>query len=173
MSNCTQRICLIAALLPAILMTGRGAPAAEKNVPLCRCNELDARSPEWQLYLRAKDPATWRVIEGGSWALLTINRPAGKFALEAQGLSPHREYALVHVTQQDRAGEVLCRAKADAQGLLRCSGAGNAWSEKYWLVLSEDLRGNPADFPPGGSAALKNWRPASYLFESEQLLPRP
>jgi hypothetical protein len=151
-----------------ILFISAGVRGQEKIIP-CLCNELDKKVQDWRLYLYAKDPLTWQVINGGAWAELNINRPSGKFTLEAHGLQPKTEYALIRYAGQTRTGQVLSRVFTDHRGNFRSSGVWPEWSGKLWVVLGKDLQENPRDFKPGMRVLLKDWHPKQYLFESEIL----
>ena len=139
--------------------------------PACFCNELNSSSSDWRLYLVAKDPATWRVLESGAWGELTIHRPAGRVAFTGHGLRPTTDYALVRRAGQgpSPSGNVLVCGKSDNRGELRITGVWSVWSGKFWLVLGEDLQGRCADSTPESPATLKAWHPAAYLFETETL----
>jgi len=145
-----------------------GVKAEDKTIP-CLCNELDKQASDWRLYLYAKDPVTWQVINGGGAAELNINRPSGKFAIEAHGLLPKTEYALVRSAGQSQSGQVLVRSVTDNLGNFKSSGIWHEWTNKFWVVLGKDLQGNARDFKPGMRDTLKGWNPKQYLFESEIL----
>ena len=158
----------ILALIFLILCTCAGVKAEDQTIP-CLCNELDKKSPDWRLYLYAKNPMTWQVIKGGAWAELNINRPSGRFTIEAGGLLAKTEYALVRSAGQAQGGQVLARIVTDGRGKFRSSGIWREWTDKFWVVLGKDLQGNAQDFKPGMRDTLKDWHPKQYLFESEVL----
>ena len=156
-------------MILAILFTSSAVKSEDAAMP-CLCNELEIKSPDWRLYLYAKDPATWQVINGGAWGELNINHPSGKFRLEVHGLLPKTEYALVRYRGPALAAQIVLRFQVNDRGSFKSSGVWREWSEKFWVVLGSDLQENPADFKPGTRATPKDWHPAQYLFESEALL---
>lgn len=155
--------------LPLSFPVSPGLAGGESSRPACFCNELAKGSPDWRLYLCAKDPATWRVLPSGGWGELAIHRPSGRYEFTGRGLRPGTTYALVHTSGHSPTGNVLACGRANGRGELRVAGAWTAWSGKFWLVLGEDLQGNCADLAPASPATLKVWHPADYLFETETL----
>lgn len=160
---------LIMLFLSAFCPVSSGLAGGENSRPACFCNELAKNSADWRLYLCAKDPVTWRVLEAGGWGELVIHRSSGRFEFTGHGMQPATEYALVCPSGQSPSGNVLACGRADGRGELRSAGAWTAWRGKFWLVLGSDLQGKCPDLIPESPAILKAWHPADYLFETETL----
>jgi len=156
---------IIAGLTLFIFLIEHNKTFATPTLP----NELGKGSQVWRLNLFAKNPATWQIIEGGATGEITICRTTGSFRLKAVGLHPYTEYALVRYQGRPPFGQVLMRIITDKDGTVTSAGSWKQWTGKFWLVLGKDLKGYPDKFKTGMQDKLKAWRPAEYLFESEEL----
>jgi hypothetical protein len=122
-----------------------------------------------ELSLFAKDPVTWKVIKGGGRGKLTYDQRNGAFTFVAQGLLPGTEYALVRYTDAPPKAHLLARGRSGANGGLKVAGNWSEWTGKIWLVLGEDVEGEPGPCGPKSQATIRHWNPQSYLFEEKLL----
>jgi hypothetical protein len=115
------------------------------------------------LPLYAKDPVTWKIIQGGSSGVMTYDIARGIFTANAHGLSANTDYTLVRYANEPPYGDILAQAKSDATGGIHLSGNWKQWTGKIWLILSDDISRD------GARPKLKAWHPARYLFEEREL----
>jgi hypothetical protein len=121
------------------------------------------RSPQRTLALYAKDPATWKIRPGGAHGTLNYHEQTGQFSFTARKLKPHSAYLLVRNADAPPTGDLLARGTTNKAGELRLSGRWNDWTNKIWLVSSNDLTIS------GNRVTLCAWNPELYLFEEKVL----
>lgn len=136
---------------------GRPAPPASKGAQ--------------ELALCAKDPATWKKTRGGR-GKLTFDAKSGAFTFVAHGLLPATDYALVRYADEPPKAHLLARGRSGPGGGLKLAGHWTEWTRKIWLVLDNDITGEPGPLGPESEAVFHDWNPRSYLFE-EKLLGVP
>jgi hypothetical protein len=117
-----------------------------------------------KLLLFAKNPVTWKIINGGGTGKVLYQESTGSFTLIAANISPRTHYALVRYADAAPKVEVLARGESDGQGRLQLAGVWQNWTRKFWLVPGEDVSGKV-----GEGGALIAWRPDRYLFEEKPL----
>lgn len=130
------------------------------------------------VYLTAKNPSGWSVIEDGAWGKLTYKED-GSFIFNGHGLVPNEDYSLINfqrvVWQWPASVYVLGADESNDGGQVHIMGT---WDEsefdfdstpgtgdddgyKVWLVRTSDLTGE----------TLSGWNPANYLFEVDLIAP--
>jgi predicted ribosomally synthesized peptide with SipW-like signal peptide len=137
------------------------------------------------LFLENKTDPGWDPIVDGMWGLLTFNPQGSTFdyltTLNAYGLQSNTEYALIYYADPwpNTDGVVIGLHTTDANGDI-IGAMGNpelnmdipvATDDNYptggkiWLIPSADLKA--AAPTVGGSAEMKAWNQAMYLYEME------
>jgi hypothetical protein len=132
------------------------------------------------LYLYEKNPDTWEIQEDPAWAKMNINNKQGKFVLNAHGLTPEIEYALICYQDEwpglgslslgtgtaDEGGNVHIKGPIDVENLPSYVYPIGEYDEEYpvegskiWLVLAEDY---DSESDPD---QMVGWTPTEYLFE--------
>jgi len=124
------------------------------------------------LKLVAKDPTTWKPIDGGAWGQF-----AGKsLNFNAYGLTPNTPYVLISYAEPwGSTNSILASGMSDAEGNLAIKGGSSfAASEliqntytsdeyagqtgaKIWLVPYLDLT----------NGVINKWNPTAWLFETK------
>lgn len=132
-------------------------------------NETDDVPQRSRLFLRAKYPGSWKIVEGGAWAEILFDRDSGHFTIRGDGLAPETAYVLARVTAAGRSGEFLGSARSDRQGTLAFCGRWRNWHGTFWLVVAADIWDMSRRPAVGDRLKLKAWNPSAYLFESEVL----
>ena len=124
---------------------------------------LTRKQGQRRLSLFAKNPATWRIIEGGPRGTLSFDREGGAFTFVAGRLRPNTGYLLVRHTDGASSGDLLATGTSGRTGDLRLSGTWREWSGKIWLVPAADVSVS------GRRGTLLAWRPEQILFEEKVL----
>lgn len=158
---------LIIGLIAVILATSTIALAVKP--------ESAGKSPVEQLYLWAKDPVSWEIIDG-AWGKMTYNTANEKFIFNGHQLTPYADYQLINYAREGSEWpptiNCLGMGTADEYGDVHIMGSivyedlgydttpdtGSEDGYKIWLVpsASADCDGN----------LLVGWDPADYLFEN-------
>jgi len=132
------------------------------------------------LYLFAKDPETWEIIEGGPWGKMKYNLSGKtfKFVFNGHQLIPKGEYVLIYYPDPwpgqglicigsgvaNKGGNVHITGKFDTGTDLPAEGDENFEDgAKIWLVLAADVECGTIDDPT--SRMMTSWNPDEYLFE--------
>jgi hypothetical protein len=141
-----------------MIAKGPSGPAGKSNVG--------------HLNLFEKDPATWKIVEGGAWGKMTYNLsgPEFEFGFNGHGLEAGVEYCLIYYPDPWPGKGLICLgcATANGGGNVRIAGSVNTGDlpaegdenedgAKIWLVLAEDVDCE--------AAQMIGWNPTEYLFE--------
>jgi hypothetical protein len=147
-------------LLAALILTLAAPARAAEDAPRKAAGACGKR----KLLLFAKNPTDWSITRGGASGQLVYRSSSGAFTLHASRLRPRSGFALVRVADIPPQAEILARGTSDSRGNLELQGTWHNWSNKFWLVVGEDVAG-----ATGTAGTLKSWRPERYLFEEKQL----
>ena len=118
------------------------------------------------LYLAAKNPSTWSIVEDGAWGKMQYRLSGPTFNCEFNGhlLQPGVAYDLIYYPDPWPGNGliVLGTATANAGGNVHIAAnivTGDLSNAKIWLVLA-------ADVSPIEPHAMIGWNPTDYLFET-------
>ncbi len=123
------------------------------------------------LYLYEKDPASWEIIEDGSWGKMKyeLSKETFDFVFNGHNLTPFENYTLIYYPDPWPGDGLICLGSDSAceNGSVHIAekvdtgslpiDADNNEGAKIWLVLSSDV---DCDLQK-----MISWTPESYLFE--------
>jgi hypothetical protein len=160
---------LAVSLVMSVVALGAVAVAKSPNAKVP--NGPAGKSDVAHLYLFEKDPATWELVENGSWGKMKYNLegPEFEFVFNGHGLENGSEYTLIYYPDPWPGSGLICLGSGTAcdEGDVHIKEAVNSGDlpaafdanegAKIWLVLSSDVDCE--------NAAMVGWTPTEYLFE--------
>jgi len=131
-------------------------------------NGPSGKSVVGHLYLFEKDPATWEVVDEGSWGKLSYmcGDDGLSFVFNGHMLEPGAAYELMNYVDPwpGTGSALLASGVVNEEGDLHVSGSISCLEvaegfdgAKIWLVLADD-------FDEAGGTMV-GWNPTEYLFE--------
>ena len=160
---------MLVSIVPVFAAKPTTSPAASNGIE---------KGKNDHLYLYAKDPDTWEIVEDAAWGKMNINVNKGKFVFNAHKLEPNTDYVLI--CYQDpwpgTGSQWLGNCISDENGNVHIQGSiyyetlpsyvyeidgEQVEGSKIWLVLADDY--------DQGSTEMSAWNPSEYLFEFDLL----
>lgn len=117
-----------------------------------------------KLLLFAKNSSTWKIVKGGGSGKMVYHAASGAFTLKASGLHPRTSYTFIRYADDPSKVDILAKKTSNERGKLELAGNWHDWTKKFWLVPTEDVKGNV-----GATGTMIAWRPERYLFEEKPL----
>ena len=160
---------MLVSIVPVFAAKPTTSPAASNGIE---------KGKNDHLYLYAKDPDTWEIVEDAAWGKMNINVNKGKFVFNAHKLEPNTGYVLICYQDQwpGTGSQWLGSCTSDENGNVHIQGSiyyetlpsyvyeidgEQVEGSKIWLVLADDF--------DQASAEMSAWNPSEYLFEFDLL----
>jgi hypothetical protein len=172
-----KKAMIITALVAVMLVSIVPVFAAKPTTSPAASNGIEKGKND-HLYLYAKDPETWEIVEDAAWGKMNINLNKGKFVFNGHKLEPNTDYVLIcYQDEWPGTGSLLLGSgSSDEEGNVHIKGSidyeilpsyvyeidgEQVEGSKIWLVSADDF--------DQASAEMGAWNPSEYLFEFDLL----